>query len=282
MATFANLGFETAGTDPGEAGSWTSAFTGTVQAFGDFSGGAPAAPSPTEAFESGWSSNEDYLSVLAGGDVTLGQFNTGDDATAFEAFEVEWSNDTYQFVITTSAAPPFTGATGDAEHFNTDWSNDDYSTTLGSGDVTVGEFIYLVSGMTSATHPYEAFEGEWDKNQDNLSTLGGGDVTVALFDEGATAYETFAAVLAPFAFSVSSATFQAAAHPLSNGDRIRFTGPGLPAQIVVGLTYFVVNKATNTFQASLTFGGGAITVSDSASTTMRVVGDPAVYWTEAY
>lgn len=282
MATFANLGFETAGTDPGEAGSWTSSFTGGVQAFGDFSGGAPAAPRPHENFEAGWSSNEDYLSTLASGDVTLAQFNTGDDATAFEAFEVEWSNDTYQSVITTAAGATFTGAL-DAESFQSGWStNEDYLSTLASGDVTVGQFTYAVSGMSSALQGFEAFEGEWDKNQDNVSTLGSGDVTVALFDEGATAYETFAAVLAPFPFSLDSDIFQAAAHPLSNGNRVRLTGPGLPSHIVVGLTYYVINKTSNTFQVSLTLGGSAVVGDGSSSTSMRVVGDPAVYWVEAY
>lgn len=272
MTAFANLGFETAGAAPGKASAWKTTTVGGVQAFGDFSGGAPAAPTPAEDFEAGWSSNEGFLFVLGNSDVTPAQFNTGSNATAYESFEVEWLNDAYAFVLGASAAATFTG-TGDTEDFEAGWStNEDFLFVLTGGDLTVGTF--------TGGSAFESFESSWN-NDVYLTSLSGGDVTVAAFDEGANAFETFAALLAPFSFSVASSVFQAAAHPLSNGNRIRFYGPGLPAELIVGLTYFVVNKATNTFQVSLTLAGSPVSVTDSAATTMTVAGDPAVYWTEA-
>lgn len=273
MTAFANRGFETAGASPGLAGSWTTTTTGGAQAFADFSGGAPAAPDPVEDFENGWGSNEDYLFTLGNLDATIAQFNTGADATPYESFEIEWLNDAYLFALGAAAAPTFTGG-GDAEMFESGWSsNEDYLTVLSGGDVTVGTF--------TGGDQFDSFEEGWGLDS-YLTTLGGGDVTTAAFDEGANQFETFAGVIAPFSFSVSSSVFQAAAHPLANNNRVVFTGPGLPAELVVGLTYYVVNKTTNTFQVSKTLAGSPETVSDSSSVTMRCKGDPKVYWSSSY
>lgn len=271
MALFSNLGFEDAGASPGLADGWTSAFTAAAAVFADFSGGAPAAPTPVEGFESGWG-NDDYLKVLAPGDVTAAEFNTGLNAAAYESFEVEWNNDLYLLAVGAATGAVFDDG-WDFESFENGWDNDTYLSVLGPGDVTAASF--------TGGAAYESFESAWG-NDTYLTSLGPGDVTAASFDEGANAFEGFAALIAPFSFSVSSSVFQAAAHPLSNGNRVVFTGPGLPAEITVGLTYYVVNKNANDFQVSKTLGGLAVTVSDSSSTTMRCKGDPKVYWTESY
>jgi hypothetical protein len=272
VADFENLGFETAGPGPGQADGWTTSVTGGAEAFGDFSVGPPAALTPAEDFEAGWNSNEDYLFALDNLHVEVGQFNTGADATHFESFEIEWLNDAYLFTLGAAAAPPFAGG-GDSETFETGWDNDSYLFLLGGGDVAVGVF--------TGGESFDSFEEGWSLDS-YLTTLSGGDVVMAAFDEGANAFETFVAVIAPFSFSVSSSVFQAAAHPLANNNRVVFTGPGLPPEIVVGLTYYVINKTTNTFQVSLTQGGSAVTVSNSSSVAMRCKGDPAVYWTESF
>jgi hypothetical protein len=267
MATLTNLGFETAGASPGLAGSWTTATTGAGAVYPDLSGGGGEAPRPYESFEAGWG-NDDYLTTLDPLSVVLADFNTGADTTAYESFEIEWGNDAYLFALGSAIAASFTGG-ANHESFDAGWGNDDYLTTL---DTTI-------AASFTGGGAYESFEAGWG-NDDYLTAL---DTTTACsFDEGATAYETFAGLIAPFAFSVSSNTFQAAAHPLSNGNRVVFTGPGLSAEITVGLTYYVINKTTDTFQVSKTLGGVAIAVSDNASTTARCKGDPAVYWTEDY
>lgn len=55
-------------------------------------------------------------------------------------------------------------------------------------------------------------------------------------------------------------------HEFQNGDKIVFTTTGaLPTGITAGVPYYVVNRATNTFQISLTRGGTAINTSGSQS-----------------
>jgi hypothetical protein len=60
----------------------------------------------------------------------------------------------------------------------------------------------------------------------------------------------------------------AAAHGLSNGQRVRLTSGGtLPAGLLATVAYYVVNKTTNTFQVSLTSGGAAVNFSDAGTGT---------------
>ena len=57
-------------------------------------------------------------------------------------------------------------------------------------------------------------------------------------------------------------------HGLSNGDRLTLTTTGaLPTGLSTGVTYYVVNKATNTFELSLTSGGASINTSSAGSGT---------------
>lgn len=55
-------------------------------------------------------------------------------------------------------------------------------------------------------------------------------------------------------------------HVLENGDPVVFTTTGiLPTGITAGTTYYVINKATNTFQIAATVGGAAINTTGSQS-----------------
>jgi hypothetical protein len=269
MTAFANLGFETVGASAGLASGWTSSFTGTAAVLPDLGGAGD--PTPVEGFETGWDTNEDYLFTLGVLDVTIGQFNTGANATAYEDFEIEWLNDAYLFTLGSAIAAAFTGS-GDTEGFETGWdTNESYLFTLAPGDITA---VSLTGGAT-----YENMETGWD-NDTYLTTLSG--TTAASFDGTGAAAEAFTALLAPFSFSVASSVLQAAAHPVVNDNRVKFQGSGLPPEIIVGLTYYVINKATNTFQVSLTLGGAAVSLTNSSATTMACYGDPAVFWTESY
>lgn len=57
-------------------------------------------------------------------------------------------------------------------------------------------------------------------------------------------------------------------HPLQNGDPVRFSTTGaLPSGLGTGITYFVVNSTTNTFQVASTRGGSAINTTGTQSGT---------------
>ena len=56
-----------------------------------------------------------------------------------------------------------------------------------------------------------------------------------------------------------SATIAAAANNLANNFRVFFTGGGLPGELTAETVYYIVNRATNTFEVSATRGGAAIT-----------------------
>ncbi|MFH2031378.1 MAG: hypothetical protein ABIJ40_12310 [Bacteroidota bacterium] len=52
-------------------------------------------------------------------------------------------------------------------------------------------------------------------------------------------------------------TFTAAAHGLEDDDLVRFSGTTVPTGLSFSTTYYVINKAADTFQVSLTSGGAA-------------------------
>jgi hypothetical protein len=69
------------------------------------------------------------------------------------------------------------------------------------------------------------------------------------------------------------------AHTILDGDRVTFTGTTLPSGLELGVWYYVVNKATNDFQVSLTSGGAAIDLL-SAGTAVKVTSSQhfIFYW----
>lgn len=82
-----------------------------------------------------------------------------------------------------------------------------------------------------------------------------------------TVAESFTATIS----NASPAVVTATGHGLNNNDFIQFTTTGsLPTGLSTNTTYFVVNKATDTFQVSLTPGGTAINTSSAGSGTHTV------------
>ena len=66
----------------------------------------------------------------------------------------------------------------------------------------------------------------------------------------------------------SPAVVTATGHSFQNGDIIQlYTTGALPSGLSTGIDYYVVNRATNTFQLSLTSGGSAINTSGTQSGT---------------
>ena len=63
-------------------------------------------------------------------------------------------------------------------------------------------------------------------------------------------------------------------HSFVNGDIVQFTTTDtLPAELSASTSYYVVNKATNDFEVSLTSGGAAIDITDAGTGTHSVVGN---------
>ena len=65
--------------------------------------------------------------------------------------------------------------------------------------------------------------------------------------------------------------FTIAGHGLHNNDRIRFTAGGtLPAPLIVGLWYYVVNATTNSFQLSTQEDGAVLVITSTGSGTNTI------------
>lgn len=76
---------------------------------------------------------------------------------------------------------------------------------------------------------------------------------------------TVAPVAATSITSANPGVVNKTAHGLNNGDVVTFTTTGvLPGTLSINQPYYVVNKATDTFEVSLTSGGTAIDTSSAA------------------
>lgn len=66
--------------------------------------------------------------------------------------------------------------------------------------------------------------------------------------------------------NTGSETITEVAHGMQNGDPVILSNSGgtLPAGLTAGTTYYVVNKADDTFQLSLTYGGSAVDITSAA------------------
>jgi hypothetical protein len=73
--------------------------------------------------------------------------------------------------------------------------------------------------------------------------------------------------------SSSDDVIASTAHGLSNGDKVQFSAITGGSPLVTNTTYYVVNKATNTFQIAATSGGTALTFADISAATMQEVVD---------
>jgi hypothetical protein len=73
--------------------------------------------------------------------------------------------------------------------------------------------------------------------------------------------------------------FTSSAHGYANDTAVTLTSTGiLPGGIIAGVTYYVVNTATNTFQLAATVGGSAINTTGvmSGTHTVQAVGTPSI------
>lgn len=73
--------------------------------------------------------------------------------------------------------------------------------------------------------------------------------------------------------SSSDDVIASTAHGLSNGAKIQFTAMTGGTGLSLNTTYYIVNKATNTFQVAASAGGTPITFADFSAATYEVVDD---------
>lgn len=90
-----------------------------------------------------------------------------------------------------------------------------------------------------------------------------------LYGTGAIERRFFDGVSHTFTADAGTDTFTSAAHGLTNGDIIYVASTvSLPTGLSINTKYYVVNKATSTFQLSATKGGSAIDISSAGTGTL--------------
>jgi len=276
--TLANAGFEDAGANPGDALNWTRSVVSTAEELIDFGGTGLAA----ENFETAWS-NDAFVFEFAGfgTDLTQATYANGSvTPSTREGFEYGWdSNQSYAFGLGSSTFAVFSGHA--FEGFEAGWGNDSYKAS----------FVGYGSDLTRAvfdSNNFENFEQGWDNGAYITAFVGfGTDLTRATFKENVTGFfaETFEGVALDQLFSVDPSTdvFTATAHGFTNGDKaliIADPSGTVPEGLSVALTYYIVNKTTDTFKLALTIGGTAVDVRSTGSGGNLVRRDPALYWVD--
>ena len=146
--------------------------------------------------------------------------------------------------------------------------NDSYMVRVASGVATIGGVAYSPSRFDVIRH----YNGVSWATQTAVIT---GGITVDGLNRSLIATYTVpqAAALTDVTYDSASKTFACTAHGMANGQVVKLlAGTGvLPAGFtawtsdLTGVPYFVVGKTSDTFQLSASFGGAAVTTSDSGT-----------------
>ncbi len=275
-----NLSFETAGTGPGAAASWTFAVTSTAEEIADYATSSSPSPpvAPWEQFEGGWT-NDDYVFAYEPSDLQHAEYDTLNvSVKQLEDFEELWLD------------------------------NQSFMREL-PGTVEAVEFNY---------HIYvETFDLGWESDVNNFKTEFDGigvDLEVGLYDSGANLVEAFdgwaPGYITEFdpdadlfrklfsTFTASAENFEyvrfrtpagtdpvfdnitAVGHPFADGDRITFEADIYPRPLQANQAYYVAFAGTDDFQIELGVGAGAIDITETPVGQLYILADPATYWLE--
>jgi hypothetical protein len=275
MTSPANLGFETAGTNAGEALHWTFASLATAEVIADFDGGS-GGPRPQEGFELDWS-NSPYLFAFGGGDTTAAIYAVGIviPPPAAENLELGWDNgDTYLFEMGPSIGAEYGAGPINQENFEQEWSNDGYLTAM-AGTV--------VANFAQGT-AYENFdEWDWMTYLTSFAWPPGTGTTAASYDGAAPqAFEDFEQTKLPVIFTADPSTdvfTTPVAHLQVNGDKVNVQSDEiLPLGLSPKNDYRVISATTFTFQLSTIISGSAQDIGSPGGGQMTVTGDKSVLW----
>lgn len=147
-------------------------------------------------------------------------------------------------------------------------------TPVTTADVTGATTVYYTPYKHDIVVLWDG--NRWQATQFTEASLALGTVTAfapydvfAYLSSGALAVEKLAWLNATVTMTIASpGVVSWTAHGMSNGNTVVFTTTGaLPTGLAANTQYWVVNKATDTFQVSATQGGAAINTSGSQSGT---------------
>lgn len=273
-----NPSFEDAGANPGDALGWTRAVVSSAEEIADFG----STGTGVEDLESGWDNDSFLFSFVGfGTDILQAAYANGTVTPGTnEGFEYGWnSNQAFAFALGSSTFATFSGNA--FENFEQDWANVPYLIAL----PPYGAFL---EPAQFDGNDYENFEQSWDNDSYLTAFAGyGTDLTRASFKESEIGFfvESFEGVATDRAFTVNSSTdfFTATGHGFLNGDKLLIIADEdgtVPEGLSTAITYFVVNKTTDTFKLSLSFGGSAVDVRSDGSGGNLVRRDPALYWVD--
>lgn len=167
----------------------------------------------------------------------------------------------------------------------------DSSGNVGIGTSSPGQKLTVAGTVESTSGGFKFPDGTTQSSAASGGVLTGtildyGGITAPsgyLFCDGSAVSRTTYATLWATLNASSTVTITIAspgvvtwnAHPLSNGDGIRLQTTGaLPTGLTANTTYYVINKATNTFQLSTSRGGTAINTSGTQSGTHTAIFAP--------
>jgi hypothetical protein len=246
-----NPSFEIAGSDPGEAQSWTISIVFTGWMLADFSSFADTA-NPLESFE-----QVPFVRVITGGVVAA--YDEGRAQGTLENFSFWSGNFNYRRILTTGSAAVFAG-----------------DIQLESFDESLATYVSTVIGGSGFSEAFnEAAAGY-------ALTVAGG--TVATYYQDGTTIESFQGVQPDVVFSVpvpaNGTIITTTPHALANGMKmtVRTTGSP-PGGLTTNSEYFVVNATSTTLKLSLTLSGAALTITSSGVGTHRLHADETLFWT---
>jgi len=167
----------------------------------------------------------------------------------------------------------------------------DSSGNVGIGTASPGQKLTVAGTVESTSGGFKFPDGTTQSSAASGGVLTGtildyGGITAPsgyLFCDGSAVSRTTYATLWDTLNANSTVTITIAspgvitwnAHPLQNGDGIRLQTTGaLPTGLTANTTYYVINKATNTFQLSTSRGGTAINTSGTQSGTHTAIFAP--------
>lgn len=260
-----NGGFETAGTELGEADGWTVVYLATAERIHPMDG------SGRNTFESGW-----------GNDVHIDEFTT--ELTAHtaspETFESGWNNDAYALSFA-----------GSAHALNTDGFEGD-SWNVNALGVGGGPYIFeFTTELDAHALNTDGFESGWNNDSDvgwDLAATFEALLTAKTFGTAAGAgtatRENFEDVSPGEIFIVNSSNDTLASllgASLTNGDAVRVTSTGtLPAGLGEDVDYVVAALAGNLFK--LEYAGQTVAIGDLGSGTHTIYQALELYWKETF
>ena len=157
------------------------------------------------------------------------------------------------------------------------------TTEIGAGGDNVVSVAVATGGTRYVEAPGVTFSGGGGSSAAATATISGGAVTAVTVTTVGSSYTSAPTVTIPKArltvatsgVNTTSETITYAAHGLNNDDTVTYNNGG--GTSITGLTsgnqYYVVNKATNTFQLSLTSGGSAINLTGTGNNAQYFIID---------